>query len=332
MAAFLYYAKFGGAKFILGFLAVLACYFFWKSALLLYERWSGEKKNSWSDILFPLRSLIYICFIVLAPIAAFGLAVEQLTTGGLLPAEVAAVSYRLFKLDGAIFSRAIPFWFQESGSIQKPIFDFLAPLIINAYFYLSLVIPIFFIIFLLRDGKIFSRFLTTFFICMILSVPFWYAWPALSPHDAYFDNALKMPRPAAVEEALASYEPNSSLISFFGKIRILPEHAERRFLPITTFPSMHIAWATAILYFGLRLGRSFAFFLIPYYALNFIGSFYTLQHYVVDGIAGIAVGILAIAIASRFIRESPQEIERIRTLLLDDIRQFKSFFVSEQTV
>ncbi|MBI2122358.1 MAG: phosphatase PAP2 family protein [Candidatus Sungbacteria bacterium] len=322
MAAFLYYAKFGGAKFILGFLVALACYFFWKSALLLYERWSGEKKNSPADILFPLRSLFLICFMVLVPIVAMGLVIEQLTVGGFSPQNVSDVSDALFRMDQAVFRSAIPFWFQESGSFQKPMFDFAAPLIITAYFYLSFIIAVFFLVSLVWDGKIFSRFLASFFICMLLSAPFWYSWPALSPHDAYFDNALKMPRPAAVEEALVSYEPNSELRSFFAKIRILPENAERLFLPITTFPSMHIAWATVILYFGILLSRRIAFFLVPYYALNLVGSFYTLQHYVVDGVAGAIVGFIAIAIASYFIGESPPYIERIRALILGDIRRF----------
>lgn len=323
MAAFIYYAKFGGAKFLLGFLVALACYFFWKSAMLMCGRWYGEKKNSPAVILFPLRALFFICFIVLVPIAAMGLVIEQLTIGGFSPQDVSAASDVLFGLDKAVFWSAIPFWFQESGSFQKQVFDFAAPLIITAYFYLSFIIAVFFLVSLVWDGKIFSRFLAAFFICMILSAPFWYLWPALSPHDAYFDNALKMPRLAAVEEVLASYEPNPELRSFFAKIRILPENAERLFLPITTFPSMHIAWATVILYFGILLSPRLTFFLIPYYALNFVGSFYTLQHYVVDGVAGAVVGLTAIAVASYLIRESPPYIERIRALILGDVRQFK---------
>ncbi|MEM7061393.1 MAG: phosphatase PAP2 family protein [Pseudomonadota bacterium] len=71
-------------------------------------------------------------------------------------------------------------------------------------------------------------------------------------------------------------------------------------LGISAFPSMHLALATANTCFAFKFGRWWGWAMVAFTAATLFGSVHLGWHYVVDGIAGIALGIVFWALSWRF--------------------------------
>lgn len=144
-----------------------------------------------------------------------------------------------------------------------------------------------------------------FFLSIILSLPFWYFFPSLSPLEGYIKNIPKVSLSVDISEATFSYRPNDDLKSFFAHVEAVKENMAGNFMAVTTMPSMHVAWATIALYFGVMTWAALAYFLVPFYILTFIAAIYTMQHYAVDTFAGAFIAIAAIAIVKKFAKTEP---------------------------
>ena len=75
-----------------------------------------------------------------------------------------------------------------------------------------------------------------------------------------------------------------------------------RFIPISTFPSMHAAWGTVIAYTGIVLCPWLGIALVPLSILNDFGAVYILEHYSVDIFLGIIIALISIFITEMLMR------------------------------
>jgi len=229
------------------------------------------------------------------------------------------------EIDYRVFGVYPPLWIHSHGNFLKPVFDRASSLIISSYAILGIVIGLVWLSALVVDVTIFYRIATAFFLSFILSIPFWYAIPAVSPFELYTDNVLGVEPPPRVASALEIFEPNTETHMVFDRLRQMKKSGENNSFRITTMPSMHVAWATVVVYFGIMLYSPAAFILIPYYLFNAVGTVYLLQHYAVDIPAGMLIAGVAIAISSYISKTAPRSIVEIHNVIRDDIRTMKNF-------
>ena len=78
--------------------------------------------------------------------------------------------------------------------------------------------------------------------------------------------------------------------------------------PIAAMPSLHAAFPTVCAVVGWRLYRWAALPLVLYAALAMLAAVYLAEHYGVDVLAGIGVGLVACGIARRAAKAAPQPV------------------------
>ncbi len=189
------------------------------------------------------------------------------------------VSGMLFKWDENIFG-AYPFiWLHTASNPLKPLFDFLAPLIIICFQGLSLLIGAT-LVFFAPNKKIYPAFVISFFMTMGIGLFFWWVVPANSPNNYYL----------SADHSIPGYVPDRPVLVFEEDVR---EH-QKKIPPISTFPSSHVNWGMQIVYFWAVYNRKTLFISVPWFLLMALGTVYLAQHYAVDVLLGIPLGVVSI--------------------------------------
>jgi len=79
-----------------------------------------------------------------------------------------------------------------------------------------------------------------------------------------------------------------------------------------SFPSAHCAAGTVMIYHAFKAGRRTFWFVFPLILLFFLSTVYGQYHYVVDILAGIIIGLLAIVAAGALARKKARQISPVR--------------------
>lgn len=137
-----------------------------------------------------------------------------------------------------------------------------------------------------------------FFLGLMIMFVGWVLFPALSPQDRFRDNIYELPMEESIQPYLATYHPQEEITVFLEAVR--EQKAPLQFLPTTTMPSAHVAWALLLAYYSYRAFRWLIVLSLPFAILSSIGTVLFAQHYFVDIPAGIAMGLLSIWIVRRF--------------------------------
>ena len=141
-------------------------------------------------------------------------------------------------------------------------------------------------------------------------LPIWILFPALSPHDRYIDNIYMLPVSEEVSHQLANYNPPPEIVDFLADMRKGKEGL--RWLPTTTLPSAHVAWAVLAIYYAYKADRRLLVIAAPLVIFSSLGTAMLAQHYLVDIPAGMATAIAAIyiteAIRQNTLSYSPSRI------------------------
>ena len=325
-----YYLKFSGAQFILKFFIFLFLYFCFRLFLLCLD-YFVLKKDTHSDKIQSFITGVFLIFAVLSIyfFLAFmlaGILLEKIVTHP-TPSSIAHFDALYMALDKEVFRTYVPFWFSDISNPLKHYFDMSSIFLIRVYMSLATVIGFLFFFTLAKGDKIFYETILSFFLCIFLSMPFWYFFPALSPLEGYVDNIVSAQIAPEIKEVVVRLDPPPDLEKFFGAIREIRKVSEDSFFAVTTMPSMHVAWSIVILYFGALIWRPSLFFLIPYSLLNIIAAIYTLQHYAVDAIGGIFVALFAIFLAKKIASAwVPGSLQKLSEFLKGDIENLKTFF------
>ncbi len=156
-----------------------------------------------------------------------------------------------------------------------------------------------------KNKRVFSKFVIAFLLSFAVMTPVWLLVPAMSPQDRFIDNVYNLKDPARIAAELKDFKPVPQVESFLKRMRQSKEGLE--LMPTTTFPSSHAAWAALAAIYLFEAGPAAAFILGPFLLLSTLGTFYLAQHYFVDTLAGIVMGILSAFIASLLFRDSNEE-------------------------
>lgn len=291
-----YYARFGGIEFLLYFFILLGLFFLMRVAMLGADHFLFKDRRASRDALLLGKVFFIICAFSLIYFCVLGFFIQKLDTRP-SPLELARNDQLLMNADRVIFGAYVPYWFGNKANPLQGVFSFLSSALIYAYNSLTLVLGFVFLLALFKNGGLFYKMALAFALTTFLSLPFWYALPALTPLNGYTDNILRAPIPAPIKRYVSSYQYSAPLAAYLAWPRSFQKDYGKQFFDATTIPSMHVAWATVALYFGIQALPVLGLVLIPYFILNFIGAIYTLQHYAVDTIAGMLVAVAGIILA-----------------------------------
>lgn len=212
------------------------------------------------------------------------------------PARVAEVSRTYMEADRALFGAYPPF---ASQALQRfPRLDFLAT---ESYFLLSALIFAAAVASVLRDGLL-RKYLLAFFLSIAFSYPFWLAWPAISPQEMYRRDILSADIGPEMRAYVDSHRPSERVSRALTELDRTWIDPEGRLLSVSTNPSMHVAWSVLVMYVAWRLHRLLFAALAPWFIFNALGTVYLLQHYAVDVVGGLAVGLASLAVAGLLLR------------------------------
>lgn len=166
------------------------------------------------------------------------------------------------------------------------------------YFYFVVGFMIMLIIIAFFDKKIFRQTFVAFFLSSIISIPIFTAIPIVSPDALYLTSVLKTDTvdlpPLGTFKASSHF---SSLNTFFHSVWISEDGT---YFSVSSFPSLHATWGLlAVLgIFKLRRKILSAFFAV-WLIFNSLGTFYTLQHYALDTVAGLLFAVLMFYLAGK---------------------------------
>lgn len=237
-------------------------------------------------------SLLYITIISSLISIILGICVEIIFYLSTI-SDVIAPTLALDSLERSLFGNllAVPFINAFSGSVWERLFLYSYSLM-----YIIFSLAIFFLA--LNNKKIFKTVILAFFLALIISLPIWAFFPATSPDGLYiakiFGNNFQI-----TSTNFRVSEFFAGMISYFHEIWI---SKDGQFINVSSLPSMHIAWSTIII-IGLALSKKRIFwFFGAWFLLNFIGAFYSLQHYFIDLIAGFLLGGIVYLLSMKLIR------------------------------
>jgi hypothetical protein len=288
----------------------------YKFSVLATQKFVAKSQEASQEFYQLLKAVLFLYLVVIISFLALGFVFDYITHNSSEEATVRN-NYLLMEADRKLFGAYVPFWFQSAQNTWRDFFDSLSALFIAVYLKLDIIFGAAFILLLAVDSRIFYQTLLAFILCMALSLPFWFFFPALSPLEGYLDNILDISIPPDIEREIENYRPNSGLQNFFTAIRRL-DSERSSFLAITTIPSMHVAWTTILLYFGIKLSAFLGIILVPYSVFNFIASIYTMQHYAVDAFAGVFIALVAIILVEVWAKNAPEAIRFLTEMFQSD--------------
>ncbi|MFH1866950.1 MAG: phosphatase PAP2 family protein [Patescibacteria group bacterium] len=316
-------AVLSGVHLLLPFLIFLFIYLAWKLLVILLNWLIWKNQSSLEQIKVIIKFSIIFIIIISLTMTIIVITVNWVNNSADLT-WLESNNLSLMKLDKTLFGTYLPFWLQSETNPLKPLFDYLTPTLITTYRLLSGVLSAVLLLTLVKNIRYFYGLLLTVVLSVIFSLPFWFSYPALTPREALWHNILLTPIPATIQTDLNNYQPNPILNNYLNHAKKIKNHDSRQ-LTITTIPSLHVAWVTAILYFGVQAWPLLAIVLVPYFILNFLATIFTLQHYAVDSWAGIIISILAIVLAKILIKKIlPATMKRsISDLIANDLAFLK---------
>jgi membrane-associated phospholipid phosphatase len=144
------------------------------------------------------------------------------------------------------------------------------------------------------NTKFLKRFILTIYVATMMSFPIWVSVPAISPIGMYVNNNLKASVPKDIATYIKSY-PVTVRLAVDSTIIDATFTGLGRY-PISTFPSMHAAWAFIIGCFVFKLRPPAIIVFLPFLIGTTLGAVYVAQHYSVDIMAGFLIAALAMLI------------------------------------
>ncbi|MBU1177156.1 MAG: phosphatase PAP2 family protein [Patescibacteria group bacterium] len=225
---------------------------------------------------------------------------------------------------------------------QVDLFFKMIPLLIFGYLFLGSMMGITWVIlYFSKKRELFSEYIVAMTLAVMIALPVWIIYPANSPR--HLNNIYNPQRISQiyskvdmdVKEIIANNKLDYRILNFHEDIGI----GRNDVIPISTIPSMHVAWALLILYYLYKLDRRTIFFTLPWNFLSTVGAIYLGQHYFMDVIIAFPVVIITIWFANILVKmekkyyynnrfdEYEKKIKnQIRTDLAKFIDIFKYFY------
>jgi hypothetical protein len=205
--------------------------------------WS-KIKNSLMAILILLRPLILITLFFTLIILLFGLIAVRL--------KGELIDDQLMEIDKSLFGFYPFLWLVNQVSFLGKI----TPLFIYAFLGLGLIVGIVWIIFYLADQrKFFSQYIIAMTSVVTIALPLWFSFPANTPQNTYLNNVYHKEINPSLKKLVKDYQANKYLLDFHKEVGVKPGDIA----PVSTMPSMHVAWAIIIVYYLFQFRRKTIF-------------------------------------------------------------------------
>lgn len=222
------------------------------------------------------------------------------------------VNNQLMEIDKFLFFGRYPFaWAQDPNNILRS-FDYL---IVNSFFLLSLALGITLVLFyLIRDRKFLSRFIISIASAALISLPLWFIFPSNSPQNTFLNNVYQKEINPEITQVVNNYQPTALVTKIQNGI----DENQRSSPPISTMPSMHVAWAIIIVYLTFLYDKRTIFISLPWAILSSLGTFYLAQHYFIDILVSFPVAALALWFSSLLVKFEKKYYQKSEQDLRED--------------
>ncbi len=171
-------------------------------------------------------------------------------------------------------------------------------MIIKSYENLSTIVLFVSTLTILIDKNIFKKLLISFFVAFIISIPIFNTLKVVSPDVVYEIKKININN-----ENLNDIRKSQLLDNKITEFRKTYTNNNEGFFAISSIPSLHAAWGIIIVLILLSLkNKTLGILSIFWQILNALGTFYTLQHYALDTIAGIILGLFSYYLAGLLIK------------------------------
>ena len=224
------------------------------------------------------------------------------------PTDVVRASLSLMQVDHDMFGVYPNIWIHQSANPFRSILDDSFMIMVNAYGALGLMISLLLIFSLALNPKILLRALVVFLLSFFASIPFWLGSPAVTPNETFYSNKIDAELPAPILREMETFVPTPQMAQSLQLMGESRGTGKNGYYGITTNPSMHITWSVFVLYYGILLYRRSAIFLIPYFIVNAFSTVYLLQHFAIDVMTGIAMGVFLIILAGFATVKTPRMV------------------------
>lgn len=201
------------------------------------------------------------------------------------------VNNQLIEIDRFLFGHYPFIWFQSPGNFLKN-FDFL---FIKSFLFLGFMLGATLVLFYLsRKRKFLSQYIIAVTSTVLIALPFWFFFPSNSPQNAFLNNVYEKEINTELEKSINYYQPTNLALNFQREIGEKQKTAP----PISTFPSMHVAWAIIIVYLTFQYNRKTIFFTLPWVIFSSLGTVFLAQHYFIDFLAAFPVAGISLWFSS----------------------------------
>jgi hypothetical protein len=183
--------------------------------------------------------------------------------------------------------------------------SWLASYIVFSYSYLVVAVLFAALYLFYVNRRVFREFAGAFALGVIIMFPGWFFLPAIAPQGRFIDNNYALPIDDHTRNELERYRPHPQVANFLQTIRELNAPLDN--LPVSTFPSAHIAWAVLAAYYLYRARQYIVFAgLLPLFFFSSVGTVLLAEHYLVDIPAGVLATVLTIYLARRILVLQPE--------------------------
>ena len=243
-----------------------------------------------------LRSALFWLCIMVGFAGGYAAALSALFRNFSKEAMISA-SDLLLGFDKAIFGVHPPFFLHTLG-----IPSMMQTVIADSYVYLAHVLGLCFAYSFFTRRQLLREFFLALVISTYIAFPFWILFPAIAPLEMYRGNIFSRTlSPEIIEEnARLAFSPFA--LHRIDQVDHMWLDIKQQSFSVSSFPSMHVTWATIILYVAYAIRRWLGAILSIFYLTNFVATLFLLEHYAVDSLLGIIVGTLAIVLAKYVLR------------------------------
>ncbi|MES2437166.1 MAG: phosphatase PAP2 family protein [Patescibacteria group bacterium] len=272
------------------FIASIACY------VVLKSLWLVAHKHSYNVVVKLVVSGIVLVGIVSLELVTLALSTLYLFAHQSVE-RVTEISNWYMMLDKKIFG-VYPAFFIHS--ISYPVF--LEMLIVYSYHAAFLLLLGVLVFAFCMNKKVFRILILSIFISHVLGYACWALWPSIAPSEMYRLNILNAPISSDIQASVENMKLSENLTQEIDKIDSFWIDPAGKLLSVSTNPSMHIVWAILVLYAAMSLWRPSGYILVPWFILNMLGTLFTIQHYGIDIIAGLVLGVATVYIVQKLLR------------------------------
>lgn len=194
---------------------------------------------------------------------------------------LASFEYSIFQaLPAFTVQASMPAFMDKAMAYSYNLLDFLAPL--------TLVLTA------IGSKKLFRAYIISFMLFFLIAYACWIALPSLNPGMLLFlQHSVNYQFPENAAASLAQFHPHPYLSSIVHHSSNYMNVDDPRSFNVSNFPSAHAGWGFLAAFFAISLCPILSIIYIPWLILNAISTFYLLQHFAVDSIAGVLIGALS---------------------------------------